>query len=74
MPCAAGELLCTIPTLTPEPPDGHVCSGGYGGRLHVFCGEVEEPDGHNKMRRICHAYAAANSSTKDVVKAPAAKR
>ena len=44
MPCATGEL-CTIPSLTPEPPDRHVSSGGYAGRLHGFCGEVEEPDG-----------------------------
>ena len=58
MPCAAGEL-CIIPGLTPEPPHGRACRGGCGGRVHGLCGEVEEPDGDNLMRRIRHACAVA---------------
>ena len=73
MPCAAGEV-CTIPSLSPESSDDHACSGGYGGRLHGFCGEVKEPDGDNSVHRICHACADAKSSTKDAVKASAGKR
>ncbi|CAN0079347.1 unnamed protein product, partial [Laminaria digitata] len=54
MPCAAGEL-CMIPNLTPEPPDGHRCRGGCGGRLHGVCGQVvdDESDTDNPLRRIC---------------------
>ena len=73
MPCAAGEL-CTIPGLTPEAPIGHACRGGCGGRLHGLCGEVEDPDSDNPMHRICHACAAAKTSTKGAVTAPAGKR
>ena len=73
MPCAVGEPG-TIPSLTPELPDEHACSGGCGGRLHGNGDEMEESDVGNPMHRICHACVAAKSSTKDNVKAPARKR
>ena len=41
----------------------------------AFCGEAEDPDGDNSIHRICHACAAAKSSTKGaVVTTPAGKR
>lgn len=71
MPCAAGEL-CLIPNVTLEPPDGYVCGGGCGGRLHEQCGnnveEVESiDDGSSETVRICTSCAskkpAAGSSS-----------
>ena len=40
MPCAAGAL-CTIPGLTPEPPNGHARRGGCGARLHGLFDDVD---------------------------------
>ena len=80
MPCAAGEL-CMIPNLTPEPPDGHRCRGGCGGRLHGVCGQVveEDADSDNPLRRICPTCSTAGddvsrASTKGKRKAGAKKR
>lgn len=51
-----------MPNLTPEPPDGHRCRGGCGGRLHGVCGQVveEDSDSDNPLRRICPACSAGN--------------
>ena len=51
-----------MPNLTPEPPDGHRCRGGCGGRLHGVCGQVveEDLDSDNPLRRICPACSAGN--------------
>ena len=57
MPCAAGELykLPDVELIASNGRDcGHECLGGCGGRLHVICGEVEDPDGDGPTHRICH--------------------
>ena len=56
MLCAAGEL-CHLPARTPEPPDGHECRGGCGGRLHGCCGEIESEAGH-EYHRLCHTCSS----------------
>lgn len=68
MPCAAGEL-CMIPNLTPEPPDGHRCRGGCGGRLHGVCGQVveENADSDNPLRRICPTCSPEPAGSDDDV-------
>ena len=61
MPCAAGEM-CQIQDLTPEAPDGHMCRGVCGGRLHGLCGEVEDLDSDKPMHRICQPCSAAKAT------------
>ena len=52
MPCVEGEL-CLQQGRTPQAPHGHVCKGGYGGRLHGNCGSVFDDSDQN---RICSTY------------------
>ena len=54
-----GNYLCLIQDLTPKVPDGQKCRGGYGGRLHGTCGEVEDPDNDNPLHRMCPACFTA---------------
>ena len=62
MPCVAAEQ-CLIQDHTPEAPDGHVCRGVRGGRLHGLCGEVEDSDSDEPMHRICLACTLAKATT-----------
>ena len=61
MPCAAREQ-CLIQDRTPQAPDGHLCRGVCGGRLHGLCGEVEDPDSDEPMYRICQTCAIAKAT------------
>lgn len=58
-----------IPNLTPEPPDGHRCRGGCGGRLHGVCGQVveEDADSDNPLRRICPTCSTPAAGSDDDV-------
>ena len=38
MPCAQGEMLCLRQNRALQAPDGHVCQGKRGRRLHGSCG------------------------------------
>ncbi|CAB1101512.1 unnamed protein product [Ectocarpus sp. CCAP 1310/34] len=60
MPCAEGEL-CLQHDRTPQPPHGHPCKGGCGGRLHGNCGSVFED---NEQHRICSTCVARTSKRK----------
>ena len=31
---------------------GHACRAGCGGRLHGICGEVEDPEGNEKIGKV----------------------
>ena len=61
MPCAAREL-CLVQNRTPQAPDGHLCRGVCGRRLHGLCGEVEDPDSDEPMHRICQTCAIAKAT------------
>ena len=61
MPCAAREQ-CLIQYPTPQAPDGHLCRGVCGGRLHGLCGEVEDPGSDGPMHRICQTCAIAKTT------------
>ena len=61
MPCAAREQ-CLIQDRTPRAPDGHLCRGVCGGRLHGSCGEVDDPDSDEPMHRICQTCAIAKAT------------
>ena len=61
MTCAAREL-CLIQDRTPQAPDGHLCRGVCGRRLHGLCGEVEDPDSDEPMHRICQTCAIAKAT------------
>ena len=61
MSCAAREQ-CLIQDRTPQAPDGHLCRGVCGGRLHGLCGEVEDPDSDEPMHRICQTCAIAKAT------------
>ncbi|CAB1096975.1 unnamed protein product [Ectocarpus sp. CCAP 1310/34] len=60
MPCAEGEL-CLQQDRTPQPPHGHPCKGGCGGRLHGNCGSGFED---NEQHRICTTCVARTSKRK----------
>ena len=64
MPCTAREL-CLIQDRTPQAPDGHLCRGVYGRRLHGLSGVVEDPDSDEPMHRICQTCAIAKATATD---------
>ena len=61
MPYAAREL-CLIQDRTPQAPDGHLCRGVCGRRLHGLCGEAEDADSDEPMHRICQTCAIAKAT------------
>ncbi|CAB1100439.1 unnamed protein product [Ectocarpus sp. CCAP 1310/34] len=62
MPCAEGEL-CLQQDRTPQPPHGHPCKGGCGGRLHGNCGSVFEDNGQNRICSTCVARTSKRKAT-----------
>ena len=61
MPCAAREQ-CLIQDRTPKTPDGHLCRGVCGGRLHGLCEEVEDPDSDEPIDRVCQTRAITKAT------------
>ncbi|CAB1104515.1 unnamed protein product [Ectocarpus sp. CCAP 1310/34] len=60
MPCAEGDL-CRIPDRTPQVPNGHVCRGRCGGRLHGECGSMFDD---SELNRICSTCVANTGKRK----------
>ena len=51
-----------IQDRTPQTPDGHLCRGVCGDRLHGLCGEVEDPGSDEPMHRVCQTCAITKAT------------